>query len=105
MDRVASTRMQIRAVLTVFRSELRRLRRRYAADGSRIRLDRLRVRSLELLDKAREDLGGDASAHPDLVRELESARQEIAARNVAPDHGQVGRGAPVSVDWRGDRPG
>ena len=103
MDRVALTRMQIRAVLTVFRSEGARLRRRYPEDAGADAMERLRLRSLELLDNARAELNGEGTRRPDLVRELESAREEVShAEDAVEGHAVAG---PVSAGSRGDRPG
>ena len=104
MNRVALTRMQIRAVLTVFRSEGERLRRRYANDGGADALDRLRLRSVELLDNARAELNGEAARNPGLLRELESAREEVGRVDDAAVDGHATRKA-VSAGSRGGRPG
>jgi hypothetical protein len=92
MDRVALTRMQIRAVLTVFRSEGERLRRRHPEDDGADALERLRARSIELLENARQDLDGESAENVDVVTELDAAREEVEA-------------ARVSVGLRGDRLG
>lgn len=103
MDRVALTRMQIRAVLTVFRSEGARLRRRYPEDSGADALERLRLRSLELLENARAELNGEAARRPELLRELESAHDEVSRGDDALDGHAAAE--PVSVGSRGDRPG
>ena len=92
MDRVALTRMQIRAVLTVFRSEAKRLRRRYPADDGADALERLRLRSIELLENARQELDGESAVNADVVRELDAAREEVESGG-------------ISVGSRGDRLG
>ena len=78
MDMAALTRMQIRVVLTVFRAEMARLERvdPLAASFGVGRL--LRVRSMELLDTARARLNGKGSSHPELLAELDLAREEVA---------------------------
>ena len=106
--------MQIRAVLTVFRSEGARLRRRYAADSGADALERLRVRSIELLDNARAELNGEAQRNPELVDELDAARAEVsdtaagrlddAARRDEAAEGHA-EARPVSAGSRGGRPG
>ncbi len=95
MDMAALTRMQIRVVLTVFRAEMARLERvdPLAASFEAGRL--LRVRSMELLDTARARLNGNGSSHPELLAELDSAREEVAG----------GLRPEVSVGSRGDRRG
>ena len=81
MDEVARVRLQIRAVLVVYRAEMARLSRRNvsAATGEAF-ASSLRTRSLHVLDNARATLDGDAPEHKDLVREIEEARTEISAR-------------------------
>lgn len=101
--------MQIRAVLTVFRSEGARLRRRYPVDSGADAMERLRVRSIELLDNARAELNGEAARSPELVHELMAARDEVSGGTASrPDEDLDERHAatrPVSVGSRGDRPG
>lgn len=95
MDVTALTRMQIRVVLTVFRAEMARLDGvdplGASFDAGRL----LRVRSIELLDNARARLNGRGSGHPELLAELDSAREEVAGE-LRPE---------VSVGSRGDRRG
>lgn len=95
MDLAALTRMQIRVVLTVFRSEMARLERvdplGASFDAGRL----LRVRSMELLDSARARLNGRGSSQPELLAELDSAREEVAGDLLA----------GVSAGSRGDRRG
>jgi len=95
MDLAALTRMQIRVVLTVFRSEMARLDRvdpmGASFDAGRL----LRTRSIELLDSARARLNGKGFSHPELLAELASAREEVAGK-LRPE---------VSVGSRGDRRG
>ncbi len=95
MDIAALTRMQIRVVLTVFRSEMARLDRvdplGASFDAGRL----LRVRSIELLDTARARLNGKGRSNPQLLAELDSAREEVAG----------GSRSEVSVGSRGDHRG
>jgi len=95
MDVTARTRLQIRVVLTVFRSEMARLDRvdPMAASFDAGRL--LRIRSIELLDTARARLNGRGFSHPELLAELDSAREEVAGSLQT----------EVSVGSRGDRRG
>lgn len=94
MDAMALTRMQIRVVRTVFRSERARLGRLYPVDAGGDACERLRARSVELLDNARDRLDADGGAHPELVSELDAARVEV-------NSGQL----PVSAGLSGDRRG
>lgn len=91
----ARTRMQIRVVLTVFRSEMARLDRvdpmGASFDAGRL----LRMRSIELLDTARARLNGTGFSRNELLAELESAREEVAGK----------LRSEVSVGSRGDRRG
>jgi len=95
MDVTKLTRIQIRVVLTVFRAEMGRLERidpmGASFDAGRL----LRIRSMELLDNARARLNGGGSRHPELLAELDSAREEVAG----------GVRSEVSVGSRGDRRG
>lgn len=95
MDATALTRMQIRVVRTVFRSESTRLGRLYPLDAGADACERLRVRSVELLDHAEDRLNGEGIEQPELLDELQSARDE------------VNRDAPLelSVGLSGDRRG
>ena len=77
MNTAARTRMQIRVVMTVFRSEMARLARLYPADRGAAAGALLQARSVEMLDSAKARLNGESAANPDLVAELESARQEL----------------------------
>lgn len=95
MDAMALTRMQIRVVLTVFRSEMARLGRLYPRDGGVEAGAPLRARSVALLENARVRLDGEEIRHPELLDELEAARDEVNAE----------RRPVVSVGSRGDRPG
>ena len=95
MDLAALTRMQIRVVLTFFRSEMARLER---ADPLRASFDagrQLRLRSVELLDTARARLNGEGVLYPDLLSELKSARDEVTGQERS----------EVSAGSRGGRPG
>ena len=95
MDLTTLTRMQIRVVLTVFRAEMTRLERvdplGASFDAGRL----LRIRSMDLLENARARLNGRGSSHPELLAELDSAREEVAG----------GLPSEVSVGSRGDRRG
>ena len=84
MNTAALARMQIRVVRTVFRSESARLARVQPRDAGAV--DRLRARSVELLDHAQDSLNGDGMKSPELLDELQSARNELnegAARSSA----------------------
>lgn len=95
MDTAAKTRMQIRVVLTVFRSEqARRLRDRSSHEPDSVS-ELLRTRSVEMLDDARAHLNGTEFTHPELLDELKSARDEVSAR------GELA----LSAGSRGDRHG
>lgn len=95
MDLAEITRMQIRVVLTVFRSEDLRLRRLDPDEAGTDARERLRVRSVELLDSARARLDGDGALYPALLSELKSARDEVTGKERA----------GVSAGSRGGRPG
>ena len=69
--------MQIRVVMTVFRSEMARLRRLYPMDQGASAGALLQARSIEMLEDARARLNGERGVHPDLAAEIESARQEL----------------------------
>ena len=73
MDQSERFLMQIRAVLVVYRGEVRRARRSGADDH----MDALIHRSLQLLARAESDLDGELSSHPELTRALRSARLEL----------------------------
>ena len=75
MNTAALARMQIRVVRTVFRSERARLVGIQPRNVEAV--DRLRVRSVELLDHAEDRLKGDEAKHPELLDELQSARDEL----------------------------
>ncbi len=94
MDLAALTRMQIRVVLTVFRAEMTRLERadplKTSFDAGRL----LRLRSIELLDTARARLNGEGLRYPELLGELNSARDEVSGEERA----------EVSAGSRGGRP-
>jgi hypothetical protein len=92
MDLTAITRMQIRVVLTVFRSQNLRLRRLRPGDAGARARERLRVRSVELLDTARARLNGEGD--PELLSELKSARDEVTGEERS----------EVSAGSRGGRP-
>jgi hypothetical protein len=82
-------------VLTVFRSEMARLERadplRASFDAGRL----LRLRSIELLDTARARLNGEGALYPELLNELESARDEVTGEDRA----------ELSAGSRGGHPG
>jgi len=79
MDEVARLRMQIRAVLVVYRAEMARLSRWNLSQASREAFaTSLKARSFQVLESARAALDGDAPEHADLVREIEDARAEIS---------------------------
>lgn len=95
MNTAARTRMQIRVVMTVFRSEMARLARLYPADAGAAAGALLHARSVEMLDNAKERLNGESAANPELVAELESARREL----------DQGTGPELSAGLSGDRRG
>ena len=79
MDEVARLRLQIRAVLVVYRAEMARLSRWNLSSASREAFaTSLRTRSFQVLEDTRVALDGDAPEHADLVREIEEARAEIS---------------------------
>ena len=94
MNTAALTRMQIRVVMTVFRSEMARLALLYPADGGAAAGTLLQARSVEMLDNAEARLNGDRETDPALVAELDSARQELG-----------GAGRELSAGLSGDRRG
>jgi hypothetical protein len=78
MDRAAKARMQIRVVLVVWRLETARLARLDLSPADRLEWeDRLRARSLALLDGAQEQLDGAHAWHSEVRRQLLSARAEV----------------------------
>jgi hypothetical protein len=80
MDEAARVRLQIRAVLVVYRTEMgRRKRRKEPTEALEAFSTGLRARSLQVLDDARAELDGSAPEHQDLVLEIEEARSEILA--------------------------
>jgi hypothetical protein len=72
-DPAARARLQIRAVLVVYRAERARALR-LGTD-----LAPLRVRSLEILDDVRAQLDGKARWHGAVQDQLAKAREEVAA--------------------------
>jgi hypothetical protein len=72
-DPAARARLQIRAVLVVFRSERARAMRR------RTDLEPIRVRSLQILEGVGARLDGDAPWHEAVRDQLAAARAEVAA--------------------------
>jgi hypothetical protein len=78
MDDSVRARLQIRAVLVVYRRE--RARRTDSPDAV-TDFSLLRGRCLQLLDDARATLNGKAPWHADVLAELEGARAEVAADN------------------------
>lgn len=88
MDNAERARLQIRVVTTIYRAELERIERSGLPDGEQAaRRDQLREVSFQVLDRARGVLDGQAPWHPDVLAELATAREEIAAGGP----GQVGR--------------
>jgi hypothetical protein len=80
MDEVARVRMQIRAVLVVYRAEIARLNRSNLSPATREAFaTSLKTRSFQVLDDARASLDGDAPDHKDLIGEIEEARTQISA--------------------------
>lgn len=78
MNTEARARLQIRAVLVVYRSETRRLARSRASDATRAAADDLKARSLALIHDAHAKLDGAAAWHDEVRRELDAARTEVA---------------------------
>ncbi len=80
MDEAARVRLQIRAVLTVYRAEMSRLKAwQPSGETSEQYATSLRARCVEILDAARAQLDGSAPWHPDVITELAQARAEIRA--------------------------
>ncbi len=80
MDNADRARLQIRVVTTIYRAELARIERSGLSDGEQAaRRDHLRELSFQVLDRARGALDGQAPWHPDVLAELATAREEIAA--------------------------
>jgi hypothetical protein len=73
MDQSERFLMQIRAVLVVYRAEVRRGRRDATDDDMHALIDR----SLGLLAHAESRLDGDLATHPNLTGALRSARLEL----------------------------
>lgn len=73
MDQSERFLMQIRAVLVVYRGEVRRARR----SGTDDHMDALIDRSLQLLARAESELDGELASHPELNGALRSARLEL----------------------------
>jgi hypothetical protein len=73
MDQSERFLMQIRAVLVVYRAEVRRTRGGAAGEH----MDELIDRSLRLLARAESELDGELATHPELTRALRSARHEL----------------------------
>lgn len=83
MDLAERVRLQIRVVLVVFRGEVARMDRWNLTPATRKDFtNALQLRSFQVLDAARATLNGTASEHPDLLRELDTARAEISAGNI-----------------------
>jgi hypothetical protein len=74
-DPASRTRLQIRAVLVVYRAERERAERR-GAD-----LAPIRARSIEILDRVEAELDGKARWHSEARDQLAAAREEITARD------------------------
>ena len=80
VDKAARVRLQIRVVLVVLRSEMARMDRWNPSAADRNAFTKaLKTRSFAVLETARASLNGSAPEHPDLIRELDEARAEIAA--------------------------
>jgi len=78
MDEAARVRLQIRAVITVYRAEMSRLKAwQPSGETSEEYAKSLRSRCIDILDAARALLDGSAPWHPDVIAELEQARAEI----------------------------
>lgn len=77
MEEPVKLRLQIRAVLVVYRAA--RLGRSSSSDQRLSEdLGDLRTRCLLILDTARADLDGQAAWHPELLDELARARAEVS---------------------------
>jgi hypothetical protein len=72
-DPASRTRLQIRAVLVVYRAERER------ADRRGTDLKPIRARSIEILDRVEAELDGKARWHTEVRQELTAARQEVTA--------------------------
>jgi len=94
MDAATKTRMQIRVVLTVFRSEQARKRRAQSHQATNEVGELLRARSVEMLDDAQAELNGTELTHPELVDELNSARDEVNSSREASDQRWFARRSP-----------
>jgi len=82
MDDAARVRLQIRAVITVYRAEMSRLKAwKPSGETSEKYAKSLRARCIDILDAARAELDGSAPWHPDVLTELANARAEISARD------------------------
>jgi len=80
MDDAARVRLQIRAVITVYRAEIARLKAwKPSGETSEKYAKSLRARCIDILDAARAELDGSAPWHPDVLTELANARAEISA--------------------------
>jgi hypothetical protein len=79
MDSADRVRLQVRAVLVVYRAEVARIRE-YSASPSVLRadLDDLQARSLQRLDETRAGLDGSAAWHAELVGEIDRARALVS---------------------------
>jgi hypothetical protein len=75
-DRV---RLQVRAVLVVYRAEVARIRQFSASSNvRRADLDDLRARSLQRLEETRAQLDGSAAWHQELVGEIDRAQAFVS---------------------------
>jgi hypothetical protein len=80
MDSADRVRLQVRAVLVVYRAEVARIRQFSASSNVlRAELDDLRARSLQRLDETRARLDGSAAWHAELVGEIDRARDLVSA--------------------------
>jgi hypothetical protein len=71
-DPASRLRLQIRAVLVVYRAERERANRR-GTD-----LEPIRARSLEILDRVGAELDGKAPWHTEVRDQLAAAREEVS---------------------------
>ena len=72
-DPASRPRLQIRAVLVVYRAERERATRR-GTD-----LEPIRARSLQILDRVGAELDGKARWHTEVREQLAAAREEVTA--------------------------
>jgi len=78
MDSADRVRLQIRAVLVVYRAEVANIHRSGASPRVlQAEQDDLRARSLRRLDETRAQLDGSAAWHAELVAEIDRARAVV----------------------------